>query len=142
MTETHVISALRQKRAEMSGELMQAEKRIIQLRADLTALDATIRVFDPTIAPSAIRPRVKRKPPAIFRHGQFSRTVLAVLHRATAPMMAREIAQQVALDHRLETDGRAMDALVSKVRGALARQKEGTVVSERRLDATVVWRAV
>jgi hypothetical protein len=141
MTETHVISALRQKRAEMSGELMQAERRIIQLRADLTALDATIRVFDPTIASSAIRPRVKRKPPAIFQHGQFSRTVLAVLHRATDPMMAREIAQQVAMDHRLETEGRAMDALVSKVRGALARQKEGAVVSERRLDATVVWRA-
>jgi hypothetical protein len=32
MADPHVISALREKRAELSGELIAAEKRIIQLR--------------------------------------------------------------------------------------------------------------
>jgi hypothetical protein len=86
MAEPHVISALRSKRAELDGELRQTEKRVIQLRADLEASDGAIRVFDPSLAPQTIPPKIKRKPPAHFRHGQFSRTVLDTLRRASAPM--------------------------------------------------------
>jgi hypothetical protein len=35
MTETHVISALRIKHAELAGKLIQAEARIVQLQSDL-----------------------------------------------------------------------------------------------------------
>jgi hypothetical protein len=35
MADPHVISALREKRAELSGELIAAEKRILQLREDI-----------------------------------------------------------------------------------------------------------
>jgi hypothetical protein len=35
MADPHVISALREKRAELSGELIAAENRIVQLRADI-----------------------------------------------------------------------------------------------------------
>jgi hypothetical protein len=48
MADPHVISALRAKRAELSGELIAAEKRILQLREDISSLDRTMRVFDPT----------------------------------------------------------------------------------------------
>src|SRR4051794_31422721 len=50
MADPHVISALRSKRAELSGELIAAEARIVQLRADINSLDGAIRVFDPTAA--------------------------------------------------------------------------------------------
>jgi hypothetical protein len=60
MADSHVISALREKRAELSGELIAAEKRILQLRDDITGLDRTIRVFDPTAEPHAIRPILRR----------------------------------------------------------------------------------
>jgi hypothetical protein len=63
---TFVISGLTTKRAELAGELGAAEKRVVQLRADLDSLDATIRLFNPTIAPKAIRPRVKRTAPQRF----------------------------------------------------------------------------
>lgn len=56
MADPHVISALRSKRAELSGELIAAEKRIVQLRADIANLDGAIRVFDPAAAPDKIRP--------------------------------------------------------------------------------------
>jgi hypothetical protein len=45
MADPHVISSLRQKRAELSGELIAAEKRILQLREDISSRDRTIRVF-------------------------------------------------------------------------------------------------
>jgi hypothetical protein len=40
MADPHVISARRAKRAELSGELIAAEKRIVQLRADIDSLAA------------------------------------------------------------------------------------------------------
>lgn len=92
MGEPHVISALRDKRAELSGELIQTEKRLIQIRADLQSLDGAIRVFDPSLVPTAIRPRIKRKPPTVFRYGQFSRTILTLLRQNSGPMTVREIA--------------------------------------------------
>jgi hypothetical protein len=61
MADPHVISALKAKRAELSGELIAAEKRILQLREDIASLDRTIRVFDPTAEPHAIRPILRRK---------------------------------------------------------------------------------
>ena len=56
IADPHVISALRSKRAELSGELIATEKRILQLRADIDSLDGAIRVFDPTAEPHEIRP--------------------------------------------------------------------------------------
>jgi hypothetical protein len=47
MAEPHVISALRAKRAELSGDLIAAQKRLEKIRDDLDAVDRTLRVFDP-----------------------------------------------------------------------------------------------
>jgi hypothetical protein len=42
MTEKHVVSALRVKRAEISGHIHDLEKRIARQRANLANLDASI----------------------------------------------------------------------------------------------------
>jgi hypothetical protein len=47
MVEAHVISALRLKRAEISGHIHDLEKRIARQRANLANLDATIKLFSP-----------------------------------------------------------------------------------------------
>ena len=65
MADPHVISALRAKRAELSGELIAAEKRILQLRDDISSLDRTIQMFDPTAEPHTIRPILRRKKPTL-----------------------------------------------------------------------------
>lgn len=44
MAETHVISALRAKRAEVSGYIHDLEKKVKRMRANLAHIDATIRV--------------------------------------------------------------------------------------------------
>jgi hypothetical protein len=56
MVELHVIGALRNKRAELAGMLRQLEQRLVQQRANLAHLDATMRLFDPDIRPKEIRP--------------------------------------------------------------------------------------
>jgi hypothetical protein len=138
MADPHVISALRAKRAELSGELIAAEKRTVQLRADIASLDGTIRVFDPTAAPDKIRPVLRRKKPALIPRGQCSRAVLDTLRLAVKPMTVREIAAELATRYQLDTSNTdAMKALIAKIRNTLARQKG--LASELRGDVKA-WR--
>ena len=138
MADPHVISALKAKRAELSGELIAAEKRILQLRDDIASLDRTIRLFDPTAEPHAIRPILRRKKPTLIPRGQCSRAVLEMLRHADEPMTAREIAAQLAARYQIDaSNADAMKALVGKVRNILARQKG--LGSELRGD-TKAWR--
>ena len=60
MAEAHVIGALRHKRAELAGMLRQLEQQLVQQRANLTHVDATMRLFDPDIRPKDIRPKQLR----------------------------------------------------------------------------------
>jgi hypothetical protein len=135
MADPHVISALREKRAELSGEMIAAEKRILQLRDDISSLDRTIRVFDPTAEPHTIRPVLRRKKSTLIPRGQCSRAILDMLRHAEVPMTAREIATQLAA--RYQMDASDMNALIAKVRNTLARQKG--LASEMRSDAKA-WR--
>src|SRR5947209_20326874 len=138
MTDPHVITALKAKRAELSGELIAAEKRTLELRADISSLDRTIRVFDPTAEPHAIRPILRRKKPTLIPRGQCSRAVLDMLRHTDSPMTAREIATQPAARYQMDAGNvDAMNALVAKVRNTLARQKG--LASEIRSDAKA-WR--
>jgi hypothetical protein len=124
MADPHVISALKQKRAELSGELIAAEKRIVQLRDDVSSLDRTMQVFDPTAEPHTIRPILRRKKPTLIPRGQCSRAVLDILRHAECPMTAPEIAGQLAARYQMDASNMdAMKALVAKVRNTLARQK-------------------
>jgi hypothetical protein len=134
MADPHVISALRSKRAELSGELIAAEKRIVQLRADIQNLDGAIRVFDPSAALDKIRPILRRKKPTLIPRGQCSRAVLDTLRDADTALTVRDIAAQLAARYQLDASDRdAMKALVAKVRNTLARQKG--LVPEIRGDA-------
>jgi hypothetical protein len=115
MADPHVISTLKAKRAELSGDLIAAEKRIIELRADIGSLDRTIRVFDPAAEPHTIRPILRRKKPTLIPRGQCSRAVLDMLGHADSPMTAREIAAQLAA--RYQTDASDRDASVAPPMG-------------------------
>jgi hypothetical protein len=57
MAELHVFSALKLKRAELSGHIQELERRITRQRANLANLDAPIRLFAPDMNPNTIRPK-------------------------------------------------------------------------------------
>ncbi len=50
MAESHVVSALREKRARLAGDLKAAQFRVIALRIDLGCVDRCLEIFgsDPT----------------------------------------------------------------------------------------------
>ena len=68
MAERHVISALRDKRAELAGRIVRIEQQLGQFRADLIHVDATIRLFAPDLEPETIQPKVIRRRDGWFKH--------------------------------------------------------------------------
>jgi hypothetical protein len=48
------LAAIRERRAEMAGEITSLQKRLRQLRESLVHVDATIRLFDPDGDPTKI----------------------------------------------------------------------------------------
>jgi hypothetical protein len=95
MAETHVIGALRNKRAELAGVLRQLEQQLVQQRANLAHVDATMRLFDPEIRPMDIRPKQPRQRNAWFRPGECLRLIYDELREATQPVTTRELAERI-----------------------------------------------
>jgi hypothetical protein len=95
MAELHVIAALRNKRAELSGMVCQLEQQLVQQRANLSHLDATMRLFDPGIQPSEIRAKQQRTRSAWFRPGKCLRLIYEELRDSSEPMTTRELAKRI-----------------------------------------------
>src|SRR3954452_13884316 len=90
MAEPHVVAALKDKRAELSGSIAALEKRIGQHRADLLHVDAVLRLFAPEFEPATILPRAVRRPNSWFKPGELARLGLEEL--CTAPTPLRKLA--------------------------------------------------
>jgi hypothetical protein len=145
MENEHVLSALSRKRAELAGELGRLTDLIDNLREDLLCVDRAIRIFDPAAVPGDIKPvrKLLRGPsPRVFRHGDFSRAILAVLRDASAPMNAKEIAATLSASHGLPTDPGAIKGMIDRVRGMLARQRRDVLERIEGPDGGVAWRSV
>lgn len=76
MAEPHVVSALRAKRSELAGLILQREREVDQLRADLMHLDAALRIFAPDVVPGDIPPKAAfPKRSAYFQRGELTRRI-------------------------------------------------------------------
>jgi hypothetical protein len=130
MAEPHVISALRLKRAEISGHIHDLEKRIARQRVALANLDATIRLFSPGTNPDAIPPKRPYRRTRYFAHNELSRLTQDALRTASGPLTAGDIALTVMQAKELRADDQAMKTTIatrvlSVLRGFL---KRGSVI--------------
>jgi len=86
LAESHVMSALKQKRATVVGEIIAIERRIGELRVALVNLDGAMRLFaGDDINPEAVIPKLPRPAAASsadLPHGSLTRAVLGVLRVA------------------------------------------------------------
>jgi hypothetical protein len=139
MAETHVIGALRHKRAELAGMLRQLEQQLVQQRANLTHVDATMRLFDPDIRPKDIRPKRPRARNAWFRQGECLRLIYDELREATQPVTTRALAERImrlkaippADDQRRERVQKTLLASLNRARETIARVEVAGVVRWR-----------
>jgi hypothetical protein len=108
MSETHVISALITKRAELSGMMIDLERRKAALKSQLHHIDHSLAIFGYKDAPRYIRPVV----PKVYR---FERRELPRLMRqfAIEGMANREIALAIIAHKGWNVDDRDLVAKVT-----------------------------
>jgi hypothetical protein len=99
----YALAALRERRAEMAGEIASIQKRLRQLRESMVHLDATLRLFDPDAEPTKIPGKRPYKRVKLFGAGKLNRMILAALRRGGKPMTTAEV---VAALSRNWTTGR------------------------------------
>jgi hypothetical protein len=141
MAESHVVSALANKRAEIAGMIARAQQQLGQFRADLVHLDATIRLFAPAMEPETIPPKRIRQSDLWFEPGGLSRRVLDALRRAAAPIRAPDLVRAVMIDTGLDPADRASLVRVQwKVRDTLNRLNKRGLLASDGAGHGVVWR--
>jgi hypothetical protein len=141
MAESHVVSALTNKRAEIAGMIARAQQQIGQFRADLAHLDATIRLFAPAMEPETIPARRIHQSDLRFEPGGLSRRVLDALRRAGAPIRAPDLVRAVMIENGLDPADRANFAQVQwKVRDTLKRLSKRGLVAPDGAGHGVLWR--
>ena len=82
MAETHVVSALRAKRTEISAYIHGLEKKVENWRARLAHIDEAIRIFSPETDPSAIPPKRTYRRSSYFKRGELARLCSDELRKA------------------------------------------------------------
>lgn len=141
MAEPHVISALRDKHAEIQGRIQAAEIDLAQLRDDLAAVARALRVFDPDINLRAIAPKRVLRRGKWFGPGECARFVYDVLRPAREPVPTREIVDRAMAAKGLDpADVRTRECIQKTVLGTLNKLGE---VEKVDLGANAAaWRVV
>ena len=120
MAESHVISGLKAKRAEIAGLLAEYDERRAALRDGLAVIDAALRLFAYEGDPAEIKAKRKRR--WMFRRGELQRAVMNALRAADGPLTNAEIAETVIRSKGWKsTDAALVDAVAEKVKDVRKR---------------------
>jgi len=118
--------------------LRQLEQQLVQQRANLAHVDATMRLFDPDIRPNDIRPKQLRERNAWFRQGECLRLIYDELREATQPATTRELAERImqvkaipAADDGRERVQKTLLAWLNRAKQTIARVETAGVVRWR-----------
>ena len=115
MSETHVVSALIAKRAELAAKLDDHHETGKRLTADLKAVDTVLLLFNPDIKLHAIKSKRARK--RFAKSGEFPRIVLGFLRTAGRACSTDELTAHVMVERKLSA---ADEVLVKRVRRHVA----------------------
>lgn len=130
MAETHVLTGLLKKRAEIAGQIEHVHAQLNGLIADLDYIDNAIRIIDPDCDVSLSKP--KRYPPQMgaFR-GEMQRFVLGHLRAAQEPVSSLDITYAVMDGRGLnKQDTRAVIVMRKRVGACLGKLKTKGVVRQ------------
>lgn len=91
MAESHVVSALILKRAEIPGQIEHVQTALRQLIIDLDNVDAVLRLYAADIDLEETRPKPLPPRNQAFR-GEVTRLLLAALRQSDRPLTTKDLA--------------------------------------------------
>ena len=90
----YALAALRERRAEIAGEITLAERKLRHLRETLVHVDGTIRLFS-DMEPESIPAKRPYKRVKLFGAGKLNRMIIDALRTAERPMTTAEVVASV-----------------------------------------------
>jgi hypothetical protein len=141
MAERHVISALIERRARLSGELREKQSEVRQMQKALASIDLCIRMFKADYEPKSIAPKVTLdKNPAGLPKGTGSRKALDILRETGMPLTAPELARLILERMGKEPSEQAIAMLAKTIHSSFSRQKNPVVIYDRATSWPGKWR--
>lgn len=129
MSESHVVSALVAKRAELTGQIEHFQSQIRQISMDVDHLDATLQLFDPDYDLLSIKPKGIRSSNPWFVKGEISRLALDALRTSSAPLSTCDITDALIARKSIIIEGtKERDRLTKSLLGALQMMRKRGVV--------------
>jgi hypothetical protein len=139
MSDTHVLSALRAKRAEISGCIHDLEKKVRIQRERLAHIDATIRVFSPDTDPNAIAPKRRYRRAVYFKRNEIPRLCLEHLRTLGAPATASAIADALIVARELPNAPGLKADVVERVLAVLRALRKRRTVTKTGTSRDARW---
>lgn len=133
----YALAALKDKRATLSGEIVQLERQLRHRREYLVHVDATLKLLDPSVEIDSIPSKRPPRRIKLFRQGELGRMILGALRTSDRPMSTAEIVTAI-----LKAGGHGEGArrtLATRVRGNLAYQERRGKVRKASSGATARW---
>lgn len=128
MRETHVLSALKEKRARLAGELRKAKLHVIALQTDLGSVDNCLQLFDANLDPKTIPEKVTvPRDPAWLPKGAGTRTALTILRETGEAMTSQELAACILQRYGRPIEASALKKLVSTIHSNFCTRRDGIV---------------
>lgn len=132
MAESHVVSALLERRARVAGDIVQAQMRVVRLRVDLAAIDACIRMFKADYDPATVTPKTTfSKSPAKLPKGMGTRKALELLRETGEALSADDLARRVLVLLGKELDQDSVRMLATTIHSSFKRQRNPVVRYDR-----------
>ena len=93
MAESHVVSGLVAKRAELAGLVNFYKSEIVRLNDEIKMLGETIKLFDSAYNVQAIKTKHHKKNNVFFERNEASRMIFDLLRTSAKPVFTNEITQ-------------------------------------------------
>lgn len=139
MAQSHVLSALIDKRSELMGLIDFKRKELEQLNQGLVSIDGTIKLFDPDFHLANIKAKRPTTPNRFFATGEAQRMIFDVL-RGTEGVITTSIVKEIMIRKGIN------DALFHDVNNAIDKtlrymERKGQLTHEK-VNGLNVWRVV
>lgn len=129
MSESHVVTGLVAKRAEMSGLIQECQAEIDRIANEISHIDATIKLFSPEFDLRSIRAKQRRKQNKYFKPGECPRLVLDILRKTACAMTSRRISEAMMQVKGIEPNAEMIDQMQRNALGVLKiLENKGLVV--------------
>ena len=139
--DTYAISDLIEKRRELSGQVEHYKDQIKVVKADLAAIDAAIKIFDPEFDLRTIKPKGIRSINQFFAHGESTTLLMDLLREAAKPLTTTEIVDEAASRKGYSFDNIDRRSFTASIFTTLKRLEEKEVAEQSgKQGLAVLWK--